>query len=168
MKRVLLALIVIAFLSPCLYGQTIEKGDSELQFQGYYLTTEGLSYATGTMIYGHYLTSNIEIGVGPSISHSDSDYGDSETTFSGLAFFRYVFPSQSKSIPYINMQWYQYDFSPEGEADFTDYSWVQGGVGVKIFLNEYVAYDLSGNYGMGLAEGSEGMILLAAGVSVFF
>ena len=167
MKRVMTVLLALAIVAPGAVGQTIEKGDSEVQVYGTLLSMEGMTMAIAAVVYGYYVTPNFELGIGPNVSYMDTDY-DSETNFSGSAFFRYTFTASGKTVPYINGQWYQYDFSPPEGASLTDMAFVMGGGGLKVFVNEYVAYDFSLNYGQGLAEGSSGLLIGMVGISVFF
>ena len=74
----------------------------------------------------------------------------------------------SKTVPYLAAQWYQTDFDPE-DGEFSDYSYVNFGFGIRNFFNEFAALNTSVNYGFSLAEDSEGgVLLILTGVSVIF
>ena len=92
---------------------------------------------------------------------------DSQTDFSSVFFGRYYFNSTTKTVPYLAAQWYQSDFTPEESFSFTDFSFIQAGGGIKFFINEFVAYDVSGSYGFGLGNAGRGNFLIMTGVSVF-
>ncbi|HSQ75523.1 MAG TPA: hypothetical protein VLT13_08200, partial [Bacteroidota bacterium] len=67
---VCLALCLALIATPALSQQ--QKGDVELQFQGYYFTTVGsdMTFGMGTISgkIGPYLTDNLQIGIGPTLS----------------------------------------------------------------------------------------------------
>ena len=161
MRKLLLAVACILILAPQT-GAQVEKGDREIQFQGSVISVESMTLIMLQATYGYYVSPNIEIGVGPSITR----FGD-ETSFRALFFGRYNFDVDTKKIPYLSAQWYQYDFSPEGDQGLFDAAFLQFGGGMKFFMNEFFAYDVSANYGFGLGGGS-GAFLLLGGVSAVF
>ncbi len=165
MKRFVLFFLLLFFIPAGLSAQ-IEKGDREIQGSGFYIAFEGISMLNLSGTYGYYYSEKLEIGGGPSLSIIDYSFG-STTTLSLTAFGRYHFTARDKLVPYASGQWYQFDVSPEGGASFLDYAFVQGGGGFKYFLNEFVAYDVSGNLGFSFGSGSVSFIMVA-GISAMF
>ena len=167
MKQLLCILICLAVLAPMADAQ-VEEGDKEIQVLGYFMSMSGISMMTVQFTYGMFIKPNIEIGAGPQITRIDTDFTDPETTLSSSFFGRYYFESTTKYVPYVGGQWFQYDFTPPEGLGFFDYSFIQVGGGVKYFVNEYIAWDVSANYGFGLGSGGDGVFLLMGGLSAFF
>ena len=72
MKSVLMCVVLcLAVITTPAYSQQ-QKGDVELQFQGYYFTTVGqeFSFGSGNLAgkIGPYLTDNLQVGIGPTLS----------------------------------------------------------------------------------------------------
>ncbi len=165
MKRFILLFLALVLVSGNLSAQQIEQGDREIQAAGYFIAFEGISVMTITATYGYYKTEKLEIGGGPVLTRVDYGFG-SNTTLSLTAFGRYHLTARDKLVPYFSGQYYQFDISPE-YGDFLDYAFVQGGGGFKYFLNEYIAYDISGNLGFSFGTGDFSFIMVA-GISAFF
>ncbi|MBN2183955.1 MAG: hypothetical protein JW746_01370 [Candidatus Krumholzibacteriota bacterium] len=165
MKRFILLFLAVLLISGNLSAQ-IEKGDREIQASGFFIAFEGITMMTVSGTYGYYKTEKLEIGGGPVLSRIDFGFGSS-TTLSLTAFGRYHLTARDKLVPYLSGQWYQFDVSPEEPASFLDYSFVQGGGGFKYFINEFIAYDVSGNLGFSFGSGSFSFIMVA-GISAFF
>ena len=178
MKRALLTLIVVLMLAPCLRAQ-IEQGDTEVSFMGYFASVIGEDIdpnGAGTLqlSYGKYITSRLQVGIAPILTFftAQNDDGEDilETSWSGSAFFNFNFSTASKFIPYLTGQYYQFTFDiPEGSS-FTDFSYVNVGIGFKNFFNEYAAWNTLVAYGFSLAEGAQNMGLLSiqTGLSFIF
>lgn len=153
----------------------IEKGDSEVQFAGFYvrMMTEGFSMGTAFIqcSFAKFITSRLQLGIAPILNISEFSVGsNSETTtqFSASAFCNYNLKTAAKLIPYVSGQWYQGDFSPE-YGDFTDYSYITVGAGFRNFFNEYAALNTSISYGFPLGSNSEGGLLtISSGLSFIF
>jgi hypothetical protein len=151
----------------------VEQGDSEVNFIGFYSTmvgTENSLGGFGTIMfnYGYFVTSHLEIGIGPQISFSSSEEG-TETKFAGTAFMNFNFSTSSRMVPYISAQWYQTDFEIAENQSFTDLSYVNVGLGLRSFFNKHLALNNSVNYGFSLAEDAEGgMLLFMSGLTFVF
>jgi len=171
MKKVLLTFMLFTLLTSMAMAQ-VEQGDREFQFLGSIYTAKSFSWVKIQTTYGLFITPNIQIGAGPAIDYFKFDAGgsgdDSRTTFSSSFFARYNFDVATKKIPYISAQWLQSDFAPDDPQSFTDATFLQVGGGVKFFVNEYLAYDVSGNYGFGLGESSSSALFITFGLSAFF
>jgi len=170
MKKTLLMILLCIVINNFAYAQ-IEKGDSEINFLGYYASMVGTDYDSHfgniQFTYGHFVTKTLQIGIGPSISFTTWN-DKTETDLSAVAFFNVNFTTGLKSVPYITGQWYQMDFDPE-DADFTDASFINVGLGLKSFFTEYLALTNSITYGFSLAEDAEGgLLMFMSGLSFFF
>ncbi len=149
----------------------IEKGDSEVQFAAFYIMMMYKDFRMGNstilLSYARFLTSRLQIGIAPQISTTTfSDQVD--TQLSASAFINYNFSSASRLIPYVSCQWYQRDFSPE-YGDFIDYSYINLGVGLRNFFNQYAALNTSITYGFSLNPDNEGGLLtIMSGLSFIF
>ncbi len=166
MKRLLCGIVLAVALAGAAQAQYIEKGDREVQVSAALFTVSGLTALNLTGVYGYYTTDQWELGGGPSITYLSTDFF-SDTTVGFRAFTRYNFTAHGTSVPYVSGQWYQGDISPDDPVSFTDLSYLQAGAGVKVFLNERVAYDISGNLGFSLGN-SEVAFTAVAGLSALF
>jgi hypothetical protein len=165
MKHVIFMIAALVMLTGTAAGQ-MEMGDREIQFSGMLVTLDGFTMINLNLLYGYFYSEKLEIGGGPGLTHTGSDYYD-ETTFSLVLFGRYNFTIEEKLVPYVGGRWYQYDFAPDDPVGFFDVSFIQAQAGFKYFLNENVAYDVSGNLGFGLGSGDASFAIIA-GVSAFF
>lgn len=170
MKRAIIIAVVL-FVATGAFAQ-IEKGDTEIGFQGYFTSVIGEDIpangqGTIQLSYGKYVSEKLIIGVAPVVSFFTMEGQDEvETMWSGAAFFNYNFSTSSKAIPYLTGQFYQSTFDIPDDAEFTDFSYVNVGLGLKNFLNEYAAINLLATYGFHLAEGSEqGLLAFWVGLS---
>ena len=177
MKKTILVLICLLLFVSAAHAQ-IEKGDTEVSFMGYFSTLvgediEANGFGSVQLSYGKYLTKNLLFGIAPTVNFStgqDED-GDPELNidFSGSAFLNFNFTTASTFVPYFTAQYYQYTFDiPEG-AVFTDYSYVNVGLGFKNFFNEYAAFSTLVSYGFSLAEDAEwGILVISTGLTFLF
>jgi len=164
MNKFLILVVLLAILTQSCLAQ-MEKGDREVQFAGSVYSANGFSMTNLLGTYGYYLKSDLQIGAGPTITHFSA--GDFSSTTIGLSLFaRHYFTTTEKMVPYLSGRWYQYDLSPDEPLSFTDAAYLQVGGGIKYFVNEYVAWDVSANLGFGLAGGTS--FLLVGGLSAFF
>jgi hypothetical protein len=173
MKKTCAVALVFLLWGFSLFAQ-VEKGDSEIGFMGYYSTmvgTPNTSGGTGSiqLSYGYFLSPRLQIGIGPQVTFTSGIGSVSgETKFSASAFFNYNLTIKSKTVPYIFGQWYQSDFSPSS-GDFTDWSFLNVGFGVRNFFTEYAALNSAISYGFSLASQSDmGLLLIMSGLSFFF
>lgn len=164
MKRLLVLTVLLVLMAQPGLAQT-EEGDREVQFAGSVYTAEGFTMINLLGTYGYYIKPNVQIGAGPTVSYFDFS-GFSSTTIGASFFGRYYFTTTNKMVPYLAGQWYQYDLAPEDPLSFADMAYIQAGAGMKYFVNEYVAWDVSANVGFGLGGGSA--FLLVGGLSAFF
>lgn len=172
-----LALCLAVLAVPALSQQ--QKGDVELQFQGYYFTTVGteFTFGSGTLSgkIGPYITDNLQVGIGPTLTITTStDYSmdpitfavksesKTTTTFGSTAFFVYSFLTRNaKLVPYIGAQYFKQDFS-----DSDDKGSVGVNLGAKYYFAKKAAFDVSGNYLFTLNKDEEGgMLYFAVGLS---
>ncbi|MFH1942082.1 MAG: hypothetical protein ABIL68_08240 [bacterium] len=173
MKKGLLFTVALLILASGAQAQ-IEKGDTEVSFMGYYITYVGgedvVGFGSGSfqLSFGKYLTNRVIIGVAPTVSFTKMQ-DEWETNWSGSAYMNINFSSSAKMIPYITGQYYQYTFKIPAFADFTDFSYINVGLGFKSFFNEYAALNTLVSYGFSLAEDAEGGILMImTGLSFIF
>ncbi len=164
----LLALALLVTVVPAAAQQ--QRGDVELQFQGYYFTTVGTDVTLGSgnlaAKIGPYITDNLQIGIGPTLSITtfSASTGESETktTFGSTAFLVYSFLMRNaKAVPYLGAQYFKSDFS-----DSDDKGSVGVNAGLKYFFTKKAAFDISGNYLFTLnTEQQGGVLLFAFGLS---
>jgi hypothetical protein len=164
--KYVMGVIVGAILLASTAAAQVQQGDQEIQFLGSIMAYESNATITLQGTYGLFITPELELGVGPQLVYSKSPGGHS-TLFGARFFGRFNFFVNTKTVPYVTGQWNQYDFAPDEPSDFFDASFLQGGVGVKIFASEHVAYDFSGNVGFSLGEFDPSITLLG-GLSFFF
>ncbi len=150
----------------------IEKGDTEIQFAGFYMKILSDYFKMGTAFiqfsYAKFITSRLQIGVAPQLTIAEGSGMGTQTYFSASAFCNYNLSTASKVIPYISGQWYQGDFAPEYD-DFLDWSYLNVGAGVRNFFNQYAALNTSISYGFPLGSNSEGgMLVIMSGLSFIF
>jgi len=165
MKKALYVLILILCLASFTTAQ-VEEGDKEVQVQGSLIAFEGMTAIIGTFMYGYFVTPKTEIGGGPMIIYASYD-GDDNSNISLTFFGRYNFVTGEKTVPYLSGQIYQFDISPEEPMSFTDFTFLQVGGGIKYFISDNLAYDVSGNLGFGLGGGDVSFIVFG-GLSAFF
>lgn len=162
-KFLILTVLLFLMAQPCM--AQMEKGDRELQASASMYAAGGFTLINITGTYGYFIKPRLQIGGGPNITRM-AGYGFSNTTL-GLSFFgRHYFTTTEKLVPYVAVQWYQFDLAPGDGVSFTDVAYLQVGGGAKYFINEYIAWDVSANFGFGLGGGTS--FLLAGGLSAFF
>jgi hypothetical protein len=104
MKKILWILLGCLVMGGAVYGQ-VEQGDSEVNSLGYYGTLVGQESASGgfgTVMfnYGYFITSHLQIGLGPQINFITSGDGKNRTKFSGTAFMNFNLSTASKTFLY--------------------------------------------------------------------
>ncbi len=168
-----LALCLLMLTVPAMSQQ--QRGDVELQFQGYYFTTVGTDFTFGSgslsAKIGPYLTDNLQVGIGPTLTittMTETTFDPATfqikqdtkttTTFGSTAFFVYSFLMRNaKAVPYIGAQYFKQDFS-----DSDDKGSVGVSLGMKYYFAKKTALDMSGNYLFTLNKDAEGGILFFA------
>ncbi len=175
MKKALF-ILVFALFACFTFGQEQEEGisagDIELSFNGMVFTTVGTSSSTtyGNIFvsFGSYLSRRFLIGIAPGLNLSTSE-GETNVDFSFQGFSNFNFVVNKKAIPYIRASFYQYSIDIPEDSKFTDYSVIQGGLGIKVFFSALAAWDTSLNAGYSLAENAEGItLMLLTGITFKF
>jgi hypothetical protein len=165
LRHALIVVLAVVLLASSAIAQ-IKKGDREIQASGYLFTVSGITLVNLSGTYGSYYSDKLELGGGPTLTIIDYGFGNS--TNLGLTFFgKYYFTARDKLVPYASAQWYQFDVAPDSPLGFFDMSFVQGGAGFKYFVNQYIAWDVSGNLGFSLGGGDVAFIAVA-GLSAIF
>jgi hypothetical protein len=165
-KRLIFLLTAVLLIASTAGAQYIEKGDREIQATGFLFTVSGVTMINLSGTYGVYYNEKLEIGGGPTISHIDFGFG-SDTTVGLTAFAKRDFTAREKMVPYVSGRLYQYDLSPDDPQGFADFTFIQFGGGFKYFVNEYIAYDVSGNWGFSLTGGNGGLLIVAGVAAIF-
>ena len=166
LRRSIFLFTAILLIASSANAQFIEQGDREIQAAAYLFTVSGVTLINLSGTYGYYYTEKLELGGGPTITHINFGFG-SNTTVGLTAFARHNFTAREQVVPYISGQLYQYDLAPESPLGFADFMFLQVGGGFKYFLNEYIAYDVSGNLGFSIG-GGDTSFLIVAGLSAIF
>jgi hypothetical protein len=176
-NKMLVVALTLGLAGPA-FGQQ-QKGDVEVQFQGSFFTTVGgdVSNSVGTISgkIGPFVTANIQIGIGPTLTISTNattsiDQGTGATitktttkaTVGTTAFVVYsLLLHDARTVPYLGASYYKRDFS-----NGSDRGWIGGNGGAKFYFTKRTAADLSVNYLFSLnAETKGGMLLFAVGLS---
>ena len=174
---VLMVLFVLAFSAVTNAQQ--QKGDVELQMAGSFFTTvaSDVSISVGTVSgkIGPFITDNIQIGIGPTLTITTSTTttvapitgrtttsSSTTATFGSTAFITYSFLIRdARTVPYAGASFYKRDFS-----DRADRGWLGVNGGVRYFLTRRTSIDVSANYLTTLTpEKTGGMLLFAFGLS---
>jgi hypothetical protein len=156
-----------------------QSGDWEVQLQGSYFTLVGTDVTNnvGTISgkVGPFLTDNIQIGLGPTLTIATTSTtavppgGGVATTSSvtkvtvgSTAWAVYsVLLRNARIAPYIGACWYKRDFS-----NGADNGWVGVNGGAKFYYTRKAAVDVSANYLRSLNKTTQGgMLLFAFGLS---
>jgi hypothetical protein len=140
-----------------------QRGDIELGFQGFVITTVGTDYSftIGTLQgkAGIYFTDNLEFGVMPSLSIT-TVAGETEVDGGSGAFVTYSFLMKgARLVPYAGAQYYKQSF----KKDFTEEPGSVGvTAGVKYYFTKRAAFDVNANYLFNLDSNVDGGTLLFA------
>ncbi len=153
-----------------------EAGDLELQFTGSVLSTvgqDGGSFTSGVFKtkVGYFVTDHVELGAFPSLlfARVTVEQGDVSQTVSDTRFGMGVFGTYSflmedaTTVPYLGAQFYRIDLTDDNE---TGWAGVNGGF--KFYISRTTAFDLGGNFLMGLGDRGGALLLMQAGVSFLF
>ncbi|MBA4369200.1 MAG: hypothetical protein C0403_16360 [Desulfobacterium sp.] len=171
-KTAMLFLILFVMAGSAFAAEGVEKGDRELAFAGMYYTLTGdMDYSFGNVQVrmGKYFTDKLLLGLAPGLNISDSG-NDTTTDFTLELFGAYNFVTNSRTIPYAKASLYQNKTNDiPDDQEFTDYTFLQAGFGVKNFFNEYAALDTSISYGLSVGQGTDsGIIMVLSGISFIF
>jgi hypothetical protein len=159
-----LALSLMVVLSASVSAQQHEKGDYEVQFQGFFLKPfeEGSGGSlTAIGLLGYFYTSKSEI-IGGTLTSVTFGGGDTQTVFGGFGGYRYHFEPRGKAVPYVGGE-----FALFRAAEST-VSLANGQVGVKYYFQRNLAFDVAGAFGVAFGNGSSAFALSRFGLSVFF
>jgi len=160
MKRCTFFIMALFLLTSGAFAQ-IEGGDTEVSFMGFFFTRIGEdSEANGAgsvqLSYGKYITPRLLLGVAPTMTFYTGQDEEGE-------------PKLEKFIPYITGQYYQSTFDIPEDGEFTDYSYINVGLGFKNFFNEYAAFNTMVSYGFSLAEDADwANLVVQTGISFIF
>ena len=166
--RIVLVVLLMAGLVISAHGQQ-EKGDLELQLQGSFSTLVGgdVTNTVGTIAgkFGPFITANIQVGVGPTLTISTSSTSSggvtttsTKATFGTTAFVVYaLLLKDAKVVPYLGASYYKKDLS-----NSDDNGWIGANGGAKFFFAKRTAADFSVNYLFSLNETTTGQQLLFA------
>lgn len=152
-----------------------QQGDLELQFSGSVFSTvgrEGGSLTAGLVQskVGYFVSDRVQVGAFPSLVFSRATVetaglpGGSETvsdTRFGMGVFgRYSFLAEDAStVPYLGGQLYRIDLTDEDET-----GWAGVNAGVKLYLNRTTAFDMGGNFLVGLGQSDGSLVLFQVGL----
>ncbi|MCF8364302.1 MAG: hypothetical protein K9H16_00880 [Bacteroidales bacterium] len=164
-----IAILLIASGFTLAQSEGIQKGDKEILFSGYMSTNTNFDYGYANFFfsYSKYVTNRLSLGVGPTLSFSFSD--DTESNLGLSIFTKYNFNQTKKTVPYASLSYYQYSFKTEGDTKLGDLASIQIGLGMKNFINEFLAVDSQLSYGFGLSSADNGgSLLLIIGLSYMF
>lgn len=167
-----LVLILLAALCAPLEAQQ-QQGDTELAFSGSILTTvgqENVSTTSGIVQakVGYFVSDRVELGVFPSLRFTETtvetQIGEeefSETDLGVGAFGTYSFLAEdAMTVPYVGGQFYRIDVTNEDET-----GWLGVNGGVKIYVNRNTAFDMGGNYLVGLGQSDGALMLFQVGLN---
>jgi len=177
MKKIAILFCLILLLTNSSFAQ-IEPGDKEVSFLGFFSTfvgedVEANGFGSLQISYGKYYTKYFQLGIAPILSFSTSKDEDGDpkidVQFSGSVFFNLNLVIASKTIPYVTGRYYQYTFDIPEDRDFSDYSYITFGAGVKSFFNEYAAFNTLVTYGFSPAKDANGgIVMIMTGLSFIF
>jgi hypothetical protein len=164
---VLFALGFLGLTSVPAYAQQ-EKGDKEIQFQGFFFRTVGVPDGNATLgaVFfnsGYFLTAKHEVGGGTSITFAG--VGGSTSVMAGLnAFYRYNLKSKgAKAFPYLGGDFFVEDVKHAGDTHY-----LRPNLGFKYFFKKNAAFDVNMGYGLNLKDTSVGLIDARFGLSFIF
>jgi hypothetical protein len=157
-------------------GAQQAQGDVELQLSGALLSTIGQedgALTTGILQTkaGYFITDHVELGAFPSLLLTrvrvDTPGGSTTTSSSRIGmgvFGTYSFLTEgATTVPHVGAQLYRMDLTDEDET-----GWLGATAGAKFYINRSTAFDLTGNYLLGLGERGGALVLLQAGMSFLF
>jgi len=179
MKSLFLCLMLsaVVFATPAVAQQ--QKGDVELQFQGYYFRTVGsdFEFGSGNLAgkIGPYITDWLQVGIGPTLSITTTSTttlnpttfkleqsSNTTTTFGSTLFIvASILTRGAKAVPYFGAQYFKQDFSNSDDKGSVGIN-----AGLKYYFGKKTALDLSGNYLFTLNPDEKGgMLYFAVGLS---
>jgi hypothetical protein len=179
MKSLCLCLVLCAVVLSVPAVAQQQKGDVELQFQGYYFRTIGTDFEFGSGNLagkiGPYITDWLQIGIGPTLSITTTTSStvnpttfeidktsETTTTFGSTAFIvASILTRGAKAVPYFGAQYFKQDFSDDKDKGSVGFN-----AGVKFYFSKKAAFDVSGNYLFTLNTDEQGgMLYFAVGLS---
>lgn len=174
MKKTPAALVLVLLAGLCVpLGAQQQQGDMELAFSGSLLTTvgqENVSTTSGIVQakLGYFVSDRVELGVFPSLRFTETtletQLGEeefSETDLGVGAFGTYSFLAEdAMTVPYVGGQFYRIDVTDEDET-----GWLGVNGGVKLYLNRTTAFDMGGNFLVGLGDSEGSLVLFQVGLN---
>lgn len=152
-----------------------QQGDLELQFSGSVFSTvgrDGGSLTAGLVQskVGYFVSDRVQIGAFPSLVFSRATVESvglpegsetvSDTRFGLGVFGTYSFLAEDAStVPYLGGQLYRIDLTDEDET-----GWAGVNAGVKLYLNRTTAFDMGGNFLVGLGQSDGSLVLFQVGL----
>lgn len=149
-----------------------QQGDLELQFSGSIFSTvgrDGGSLTAGLVQskVGYFVSDRVQIGAFPSVVFSSATVENdlisetvSDTRFGLGVFGTYSFLAEDAStVPYLGGQLYRIDLTDEDET-----GWAGVNAGVKLYLNRTTAFDMGGNFLVGLGQSDGSLVLFQVGL----
>jgi hypothetical protein len=174
MRRVLIGAVVlmVAVLTPTLASAQAQQGDKEILLNGQLSTintdtgfgSSTFTFGQGVLNLGQYFSDTLEIGGGPSIFVSGGA-GSTDAQFGANAFLRkYLHTSRPTVAPFVGAEAYDRDFS-----EFSDSLFVDVNVGVKNYLSERSALEVSAGFGLNPSHpGDQQILQIKVGLTVLF
>lgn len=173
-SRLALSLLACAAVTLLPAGLTAQQqqGDIDLQLSGSVLTTvgqEGASVSSALVQArgSYFVTDRLALGAFPSLVHARSEtevagvWREVSETKVGLGFFaNYSFLSDDAvTVPYLGAQFYRIDVTDENES-----GWIGANGGLRFYINRSTAFDVGGNYLIGLGDRGGALVLMQFGL----
>ena len=164
---------------PAVARAQAKAGDKEIQIFGNVITiitpstrignvTFGGTSATGNLFInaGVFVSDNTEVGGGPSITISSDD----PIFDTGVSvFLRNFFGDQSAKIkPYVSVDYFIQSFNTSGNQSIADNQFLNVGGGIRDYLNEKTALDISVKYGFNPKNSDLKLIIANIGITFVF
>jgi len=170
MRRLAIGALLLAAMvaAPRVASAQAKKGDREVLIQGQEFSTVGsgsnINFGQGIFNIGVFISDLTEVGGGPSIQISGGG-GSGVTTTVGFNGFgrRYFMISNPKVQPYVAAEIFEQDFSNASTSLF-----INGVGGIKDYLSQKTALDISGAYGFNTNNSSTGLVQFKVGVTFLF
>jgi hypothetical protein len=138
--------VSVMVLAPRAASAQAKTGDSELLFNGSVNTILVSDFTStsgqGLLNIGQFLSDRLEVGGGPSL-FIFGGFGDTTVQFGANGFVRRFFPTSNPQVqPFVGAEVYVQDFSEASDTMF-----VNGVGGLKNYLSERTAIEMSGAFG---------------------
>jgi len=154
--------LVLCMLFPVLSFAQINEGDTELDVLGGYSRTSIKDFTTITNVsiklgLAKSISQNVQLGIQPLWTYAKVKYeknfwgyygpaSSSNGTFGATAFLKFNIITETKWVPFLTAQLQIDDVNPEGSAGMTDVMSLNLGGGVRYFITERAALNVTGLY----------------------